>query len=531
MIVNTLFYNGNFYISRQMKKPVHWLAVSDGRVVSYGEGKARGLTAKRKINLNYKRVMPGWIDAHVHLYNLGMRTFEIDLSRCDSRAALLHILKRQLHHLKSQHRNPNWPNWIEAYGLNTNQWQAQPTVHLLDQVSSSVPIVVRRVDEHAIWANSAALELGRIGHETGDPKGGKIVRDERGRITGALLDKAMERVLDARPTPPEKTIEEALERASRLLLKLGITSVHDMSMRRLPLEALSLLMRRDRFKLRVYAALYGKDTWEAYPTPTTSMFENRLQIRAKKIFIDGALGSRGAWLSRPYQDAPDWHGISFYNRDELLAMVQDALQRRFQLVFHTMGDQASRSVLEAIASRYRPIDLRSRRFRFEHLEVIDPNIFSMMKRFGIIASVQPWHVFSDSPWLVSRIGRERSHLILPLKTMMRSRLHLCGGSDAPIDNYNPLAGIFAAVTTPAGGAPAGRWPELARQRISLEDAVHMYTEGAAYAEFCEHLKGTLERGRLADFCVLSEDIFSIEPSRLPQVKNLMTVVGGEVLYE
>ena len=517
MRVDTLFYNGNFYISRGMKKPVHWLAVSDGRVVSYGEGRARGLMAKRKINLDYKRVMPGWIDAHAHLYNLGMRTFEIDLSRCESKMALLHILKRRLHHLKSQYRNPDW---IEAYGLNTNQWQVEPAVDLLDQVSSSVPIVVRRVDEHAIWVNSAALELARIGHETADPKGGKIVRDERGRITGALLDKAMERVLDQRPLPPEKTLEEAFGRAQASLLKRGITSVHDMSMRRLPLEALSLSMRRDRFKCRVYAALYGKDTWEAYPAPTTSMFENRLQIRAKKIFMDGALGSRGAWLSHPYQDAPGWQGISFYNRDELLAMVQDALRRRFQLVFHTMGDQASRSVLETIASRYRPIDLRSRRFRFEHLEVIDPRIFSMMKRFGIVASVQPWHVLSDSPWLLSRIGKERSDLVLPLKMMMRAKLHLCGGSDAPIDNYNPLAGIFAAVTR----SPLS-------QRILLEDAVQKYTEGAAYAEFSEHLKGTLERGRLAEFCVLSEDIFSIESSRFSQVKNLMTVVGGEVLYE
>jgi len=528
MKVDTLFFNGKFYISSRHKTGAEWLAITDGRVVAFGTEKPeRAIFYNRKINLQGYRVMPGWIDSHVHLANIGLRSFEIDLSRAKSPGALIGIMRNKVQKMIHENRELQW---IEAYCLDTDRWTKadQPTTRMLDKISRDIPLVIRRVDEHALWGNTAALRAARIYSEVDEIAGGKIMRDEAGRPTGLLLDRAMERVTAVRPNPPAQMMEQALEMADKQLIKLGITSVHDMAMRRLPLEILIDLMRRKRFDLRVYAALYGKEAFETFSQPMSGLFDLHLSLKARKVFVDGALGSRGAWLIDDYEDEKGWRGHCAFDENDILELVRNAIRKNRQLIFHTIGDRASQFVMETIADCYHPEELYRKRFRLEHVEVLHPNTLSLIKRFGFIASVQPWHVISDGRWLKSRLGADRLGSVLPLSAMMRKNLHMCGGSDAPIDDFNPLHGIYAAITR---RSKEGLISSLFKQRLDLRYAVKIYTEGGAYAEFAEHEKGSLEIGKLADFAVLSDDIFRLRPEKLLKVKNYMTVIGGNIVYE
>ena len=500
MKADTLFLNGNFFISSTFQKPIHWLAVKDGRVAAMGPGKPdRHVLYQRKVDVNGKHVFPGWIDSHAHLFNLGLRSFELDVSLCRSNSELIQRLRQYA----------GKQSWIEAYGLDIEKWRGPKlTFRELDRVSLTAPIVIRRVDEHAVFINTPLMKLA-----------GKYQQGDGNHSGGLFQDGALDGIFRFKPSPPSETIRKALIRAGQSFVRYGITSVHDLSMRHAPLAVLMELMRCKAFPLRVNCALYGEDTFENYSRPEMFLFDYHLSIRAKKIFIDGALGSRGAWLLAPYADQPEWEGLCLYDAEGLFNAVRQAIQKRFQLVFHVMGDRASRWVLETLASRYYPKDLRHQRVRFEHVEILDPNLFSMMKRFGIISSVQPGHVVSDRPWLQRRLGRHRLKYILPLRGLLKYGIPVCGGSDSPIEHHDPLQGIYAAVTRER------------EHRIQIGEALKIYTEGGAYAEFAEGIKGNLEIGKLADFCVLSDTVLGGHPGRLLSIKNLMTVVGGRIVYE
>ena len=282
--------------------------------------------------------------------------------------------------------------------------------------------------------------------------------------------------------------------------------------------------------MRVSCALFGQEALETFSEPKTALYQHRLNIRSKKIFIDGALGSRGAWLTQPYHDEPKSWGFQLCNEKQLLELVRSSIQKRFQLIFHTLGDQSSQWVLKTLAKKYKPQDLSNKRFRFEHLEVIQPKTISLMKDFGMIASVQPWHALSDSAWLEKRLGQERLDQVSVIKKMVMGGLHVCGGSDAPIEPHDPMKGLYAAILRrPLSNKSNTSW--LLSQRLTVKEAIKMYTIEGAYAEFLEHVKGTLELGKLADFAVLSDDIFDMHPRYFLEVKNLMTVVGGKIVYE
>lgn len=481
--MNTLFYNGNFWTSAQ--KRFNWLlSDSEGKISELGKGKPpKNLFFIQKINLKNKYVMPGWIDSHVHLVNMGLREVEVDVSVCKNPKELFSFLKN--------HARNN--EWIEAYGLNTENWASSIDAKFLDRISSHIPIFIRRVDEHAAWVNSVVLK--------------KI----HSQSQGFLVDQEMEEVLKIKPKPSQGKLEKALLKAQKNLIESGITSVHDMSTHHSHVMALANLMKQQKYDLRVSCALYGEAV-EKYLRPQSHLYKNHLNIRAKKIFIDGSLGSHGAWLSQEYKDRPQWRGSCLQSGKKMLKIIQFALQKDFQLIFHVLGDQASLWVLDILNSHFEPTQIKNKRFRFEHMEVIHPKAYSLMKKFGIIASLQPWHAISDGPWLKKRLSKELLSCVSPIKNLISKKIVVCGGSDAPIETHNPLWGIHAS------------------QKISICEAIKMYTHNAAFAEFSEDLKGSLEQGKLADFVVYPKDILEMKPKYFLKVKPSMTVIGGKVVY-
>jgi len=529
MKVDTLFYNGKFFISPLERKTVNWLAVKRGRVCAFGQGVPDPslLVQGQSIDLENKRVVPGLIDSHVHLLNMGLRRLQVDVSSCTHTKELIQTLKKRVYQKNKNRSQPAL--WIEAYGCDTEKFEASDRIdaRVLDQVSRSIPVIVRRVDEHAMFVNSAVIRTARLNQTDFNLPGGLIERDDHGYPTGVLIDRAMDTVLRLKPKPSIETIGTALTEASHIFLEAGITSVHDMSMERIPLEVLAKMFRAGEYNLRVYAALYGEDAFEVFSEPKSHMFDYGLAVRAKKIFIDGALGSRGAWLSKPYNDDPSWSGTHRYDEKKLIELIQRAVRKRFQLIFHVLGDEASRWVLNILKTNFDPKDIVQRRFRFEHLEVFDPECAPDMRTFGIIASMQPWHALSDGPWIEKRLGKERFYQVSRLKGILSNGIRLCGGSDAPIEPHDPMKGMYAAVTR---RPLSGKRDWLFEHKINLIEAIKMYTTEAAYAEFSEMDKGTLEIGKLADMAVLSDDIFHIHPRELIHVTADMTIVGGGVVF-
>lgn len=517
MKLDTLFYNGNFFISPFYKGKVNWL-ISDeeGRVFDFGFGRPpRHLSFLRKMDLEGKRVVAGWIDSHVHLVNLGLRKVEIDVRFCNSREELFFSLKKKIQKQKGK------TDWLEAFGLNTEKWPKALDAQFLDKISSQIPIVVRRIDEHAMWVNSSVLEMTHLYSKY---------------QKGFLVDRPLEMVLRMKPKPSSQSLQEALMKAQSAFVEQGITSVHDMASQSMHVRVLSDLMRNQKYYLRVYCALHGEEAEETFSNPQTSLYQSRLSIRAKKIFIDGSLGSHGAWLSQNYEDKPGWQGTGLYDEKKLIAIIRSAVQKRFQLVFHVLGDRASQWVLNILNMHFDPITIFERRFRFEHVEVFHSDSLSLMKRFGIIASVQPWHALSDSEWLEKRLGKERLPQISRIKDFISKGIPVCGGSDAPIEPHSPLWGIYAAVVRrPMFGAAKKSFHSrthewLLDQKISIREAILMYTQKAAYAEFSENIKGSLDRGKFCDFVVLSDDILNMHPKHFLQVKSLMTVIKGKIVY-
>ncbi len=511
MNIDCLYYNAVIRISPYVSRDFHWMGVNNGRIVSLGYGRPpRHIFSKRKINLDRYRVMPGWVDSHVHMVNMGLRVNEVDVSQCRNEKEVIYLLKRAC---ERRQRDRNY-NWLMGYGY-TDHLSADT----LDQISRSIPIMIRRRDEHAIWVNSLLLGMANIfGEDAGNPR-------------GYLVDSAMMTVLRLKPKPTSLEVEKALLVAQKEFTMNGITSVHDMSSERLHIECLSGLFRNLKFHLRVACSLYGEEALDTYTMPKTHLYDGALTIKKKKIFIDGALGSRGAWLSKAYDDDTTWAGERLIEEEALVHLIRRALQKRFQLIFHVLGDRASSWVLDVLEKYFKPDQIKDKRFRFEHLEIFDSKNLDRMKSFGIIASVQPVHALSDSAWVHERIGKERVSMVGKIKSFLMKDIPTCGGSDAPIESWNPLLGIYAAVTRRPLDHRALHRSWLLDQKVAVREAISLYTTEAAYAEFSEHHKGTLDVGKFADFVVLSNDIYNLHPKEFLRVKPVMTVIGGKIVYE
>ena len=482
----------------------------------------------RKIDLEGRTVIPGLIDAHLHLMGLGRSMEELDLRGIASPEETLRRVSEA-----ASRAAPG--TWILGRGWDQNLWPVQefPTAAMLDAVSGDHPAAFQRVDGHAIWANSKALEAAEIKRGTPDPRGGKILRDRStGNPNGVLLDDAMELILTKIPKPELATKRRWVQLAGERLLASGITSVQDAGVDPEDIDLYKMMVEEGSLPLRVYAMLgdSNKKLPDYFAQERVIGYgDRRFTFRALKVGVDGALGSRGAALLAPYSDDPNNSGITTMQGEQLESITRDALTRGFQVCVHAIGDRANRMVLDRFQNALAAVPTQDPRLRIEHAQIVSPADIPRFEKLGIIASMQPIHATSDMPWVPARLGPDRLAGAYAWKALLSSSVHLAFGSDAPVESYNPFRGLFAAVTRQDEKlAPEGGW--LPEQRLTREEALHAYTLGSAYAAFEENEKGSLTPGKLADLVVLDRDYFEVPEAELFQITPQMTLLGGKVVY-
>lgn len=551
--VDMIYVNGKIYTMDEKNSVAAAFAVKDQLIVEIGSQWEirRKFRAETVVDLGGKTVLPGLIDAHAHFLSLGISKITVQLTGTHSAEEAAEKVKDRV--LKTE---PG--QWIRGGGWDQNDWQKKefPTHVILDKVAPDNPVYLSRIDGHAAWVNKRALELAGISRETVDPSGGKIIRDVRGNPTGVLIDAAMNLVLSKLPDLSEAEAQEALELAVSECVKYGITSVQDMGVDLRMIEFYKREIEGGAPMVRIYAVIGGTgETWDHFlkEGPLVGYGNNFLTVRAIKLYIDGALGSRGAALIEPYSDDPGNRGLTLMSYETLKRNVEEALRHRFQVCTHAIGDRGNNIVLNAYEEALKVVPTIDHRLRIEHAQVVHPTDIPRFNKLGIIPSMQPTHCTSDMYWAEARLGPERVKGAYAWRSFRNAGSIILGGSDSPVERPNPIYGIYAAVTRrDLDGRPidaedvrtffqlskdgitneknfqGGWYPE---EKLTREEAVRMFTTWAAWGAFEESLKGSLEKGKLADFVVISDDIMTIAENDIPKVSVLRTVIGGKVVYE
>jgi predicted amidohydrolase YtcJ len=481
---------------------------------------------EREVDGGGRTLLPGLIDAHVHLTQLGLTTTQIALNDTKS----LKELKAQLRQFAAEHPDQRW---ITGRGWNEEAWPEKqtPTAADLDSVVPDRPVWLYRVDGHGAVANSAALREAGISRNTADPAGGRIFRDPAGNPTGFLIDKARELVESRIPPASEAEQDSTMLAAQDILLADGITSVGNMRTSVDDWHSLKRLGNSGRLQIRVAGFAHGLEAMNGIgePGPTAWLFADRLRLAGVKFYADGALGSRGAWLKRPYADAPDTSGLSLQSDADLERDASIAARRGFQVAIHAIGDAANAQAIRTLEKlgRTYPGD---RRWRIEHFQIVDPADIHRLAPAGITASMQPVHQVSDRLMAEKRLGNDRLAGAYAWQSVLRSGARLAFGSDAPFDTPNPFVGLSAAISRQdMEGQPPGGW--IPTERLTFAQALNAFTRGAAYAGFAEDKIGALEPGKWADFIIVDRDPTKVDPQALARTQVLETWVAGKKVWE
>jgi predicted amidohydrolase YtcJ len=500
-----------------------------GKVVESGDSKAlrRKYSDAGVIDGRGKTLLPGLIDAHGHVIDLGFEGVRINLTGTAN-------LREAQDRIKAYAAaNPDRP-WALGDGWNQVLWKLGrfPTARELDLAVADRPAVLGRIDGHAKWLNTKALTAAGIDRATVDPVGGRIERDEAGNPTGVLVDKAMDLVDGFIPPPSDVERRAALKAALAHMNSVGLTAVGDAGDTAKMIALYKEMADKGQLTVRVYAMI--EDTGPDFETlsksgPLIGYGRDRLSVRSVKLYADGALGSRGAALLAPYSDKPDQRGLLFLTDDAMEHKIETALKAGYQVNIHAIGDAANHQVLDAFEAAYRAVGGRQLRNRVEHAQVVALTDIPRFKQLDLIASMQPTHATSDKNMAESRIGKERLKGAYAWRTFLAQGTRIAAGSDFPVESDNPFFGLHAAVTrTDHGNEPKGGWH--IEQAMTLTEAFRAFTLDAAYAAHQEKSIGSLETGKWADFIVVDRDPFKIPPADLWKIKVEQTWVAGERVY-
>ncbi len=500
------------------------VAIAGDKIIAVGsDADIRKLSAKRQINLAGKTVTPGLIDAHCHLYGLGLDMERVSVRALDSAEAVAKVVA------DAAKARPAG-EWLLGRGWDQNRWPGQqfPTRAVLDAVVSDRPVLLRRVDGHASWVNTKALEAAGITKATQDPPGGKIIRDDKGEPTGVFIDNAGDLIDKAVPADKADAIERRIRAASKAAVEAGITGVHDMGVSDETAAVYEKLAAANELPLRVYAFLAGDPANLARVRQPPKPAVGRFVMRAVKYFADGALGSRGARLYQEYEDDAGNRGLWVTEPEALTSAIETAVGGGWQVGVHAIGDAAIGAVLDSFLRADKKFPGGDLRLRVEHTQVIASQDIQRMVDVKAIASMQPTHATSDMPWAEKRIGGDRIKGAYAWRTMINKGIPLAFGSDFPVEDVPPILGVYAAVTRQdAKGEPAGGWTP--KQKLTLDEALNAFTNGAAYAEFAEDKRGMIAVGKLADITVFDR---ALAPDKtLLETKVALTIVGGKIEHE
>ncbi len=506
------------------------VAIRDGRIVFVGnDSGALALVGSNTTvrDLGGRVVLPGLVDAHTHVAELGESLDRVNLTGIATEAdAVERIVQRAATTPKGE--------WILGYGWDEGAWANRyPDKRLLSQRVPDHPVVLRSLHGFASWANERALALAGITRDTPVPDGGEIRTDAHGEPTGLVLNRTVPLLDNAVPRPTAAQRDAQILRALRVMAQSGYTGVHEAGVAPDVIESLERLAERDSLPLRVHAMLSARDSalirkWIARGpfTAATGM----LSVRAVKAYYDGALGSRGAQLLADYADRPGHRGVSGGNYGFDRTLVADAMSAGFQVGIHAIGDAGNRATLDFIDSVTRAAPkARALRHRVEHAQVLSPSDIARFAALGVVASVQPPHAVEDKGWAETRVGAERIAGAYAWRTLRQAGAPLVFSSDLPGSDWSPFYGLHSAITRQdTSGAPPGGWyPE---QRMTPEEAVRGYTVWSAYAGFDERESGTLAVGRRADITVLSVDPLRDDPRELLRGQVVLTISRGRITY-
>jgi predicted amidohydrolase YtcJ len=526
-----LVLRGGKVVTLNPERPVaEAIAVTGGRITAIGsttEMNSYVGPETQVIELEGALATPGLIEAHAHFMDLGESRMTLDLVGTESADQVASLVA------ETSEQAPDGA-WIQGHGWDQNDWEVKefPTYEILDGVAPERPVFLTRVDMHAAWANSKAMEMAGITRESEDPEGGEIVRDEDGNPTGVFIDNARDLITEEIPAPSEDMRLEAFRQAQQACMENGITSFHDAGVDEATLDLYRRARDEDELKVRLYTMIWGTDSeLIAQYFSHKPEISPRLTIRTVKLLIDGALGSRGAAMLEDYSDRPEWKGLMILSEDEVYGIADRALTAGYQVAAHAIGDRANRETLNAFERAFADHrEVADPRFRIEHAQVLDQNDIPRFAELGVIAAMQGVHATSDMPWIAERIGEERTQEgAYAWARLLGSGVKIANGTDAPVENISPLECFYASVSRQdKEGTPEGGWyPE---HKMSREQALRSYTLDAAYAAFEENEKGSLEPGKLADITVLSKDIMTIPLHEILNTEVLYTVIGGEVVY-
>ena len=530
---DTVFHHAIVYSVDDAFSVAEAIAVRDGRIQRVGSSakilELAGPDTKR-VDLNGKTVVPGLIDSHGHLLGLGQSLQNLNLVGTESFDEIVALVSDRVADASSG-------EWITGRGWDQNDWiDARMPVHeTLSACSPDNPVMLRRIGGHASLVNAAALAIAGIDRETQDPPGGKIMRDAKGEATGVLIDTAQGLVDGNVPSATQEQTREAVKLAIEHCLSLGLTSVHDAGIPPSLVDLYKSMIDADEFNLRVYAMLSGRSARslraEFVRGPLIGYGVGRLTVRCIKVVGDGALGSRGAALLESYSDDPGNTGLLIVDEDRMTEMTVAAIRAGFQVATHAIGDRTNHITLNAFESAMKAVpETSDARLRIEHAQIIALDDLPRFAALGIIPSMQATHATSDLPWAPKRLGADRIRGAYAWRKLMDTGVRIANGSDFPVENANPMWGIYAAVTRQdRDGMPEDAWqPD---QRMTREEALRSFTIDAAYAAFEEEEKGSIERGKWADFVVLDRDIMNVPPLEILNARVEMTVLGGDAVYE
>jgi predicted amidohydrolase YtcJ len=532
--VDLIVVNGIIYTVKEKQPHAEAFAVKAQRIAFVGSSadveKLRGANT-RVIDLGGKTVVPGLTDSHCHIFGIGEREMRLNLEGTNSLQDFLAKVKERV----SQTEKGKWitgRGWIETF------WKPAefPSRQDLDKIAPDNPVFLTRADGHASVVNSAALKVAKIDNTTSNPFGGQISKTN-GEPNGMLLDNAQDLVAKHIPKPTEAEREQALLRGIDREIGLGWCEIQNAGSQKEDVDLIRKCIEAGKIKIRFINAVYGpgRDAQDFLAAgPTINAFNHHFTQRTIKIIFDGALGSRGAALLKPYKDMPDTSGFLTEKPEELRPLLTEALRRGIQVETHAIGDRANRLILDLYEAAFKAVPpdkrkIREPRWRVEHAQIVDPADIPRFAKLGVIPSMQPSHAISDLFFAPARLGMNRLVGAYAWQSFLKSGCVIAGGSDAPVERGEPMIEFYAAVERKSIKGESGEGWHL-EQAVSREDALKMFTIWPAYAAFEEKDKGSIEAGKLADFTVLSADIMKIREEEILKTRAEMTVIGGEIVF-
>lgn len=536
-MADLVIYQGQIYTVNPQMPQVEAVAVRGEKIIFAGKkDQVEKFVGEQTeiIDLEGKTMIPGFIESHGHLLGLGQFKRNLDLTGVKNYEELVEMVESAV--AKAE---PG--EWILGRGWHQSKWVPQPDVMVhgyqvheaLSAVSPDNPVMLDHASGHAVFVNAKAMEIAGIQADTKVGEGGEIIRDESGRPTGIFTENAEKLIVDHVPKSTPQGIRKDLEAAIETCLKHGITSFQDAGSNQMAIDAYREFVQGGKMNIRLWVMLSGSDSvllknWYK-KGPVRGEY---LNISAIKLYADGALGSRGAWLLEEYKDRPGHYGNPVTPIEEIEEIAKEGLKHGFQVCTHAIGDRANREVLDAYKSAFETYpDKKDHRFRIEHAQHVHPMDIPRFAEMGVIPSMQAIHMSSDRPWAIDRLGLLRIQKGAYMwKAFLESGARVINGTDTPVEPVDPIPCFYASVTRktlkgkPEGGYEPG-------QRMTREEALRSYTLDAAYGAFEEDVKGSIEVGKYADFTVLSQNIMNIPEEQILNTEVVMTIVGGKVKYK